>query len=219
MSHRLPDSLQAAVQAKPSVLNSAFTSAAQGFEIRQLRKTADLAIVYHATSSTDLLFHLVNTVKDGEQPWAATFGFSNAIELPGPLDHRTTDITGQVQWSNERGTVRAGYDGSFFSNNVQTLVWDNPLRVDRRCQAGPSQGRESLWPDNSTNGVSATTAWNLGKQTRVFGNLSFSKWSQDGALLPYTINTAASGLSARAGDRRRFGGRDRGVRRTELAPE
>ena len=157
---------------------------------RQLRKTADLAIVYHATNSTDLLFHLVNTIKDGEQPWAATFGFSNAIELPGPLDHRTTDITGQVQWSNERGTIRAGYDGSFFSNNVQTLVWDNPLRVeDGATGVGPSQGRQPLWPDNSTNGVSATTAWKLGKQTRVFGNLSFSKWSQDGALLPYTINT------------------------------
>ena len=138
---RLPDSLQAAVQATPSVLNSAITSAAQGVEIRQLRKTADFAIVYHATSSTDLLFRLVNTMKDGEQPWAATFGFSNAIELPGPLDHRTTDVTGQVQWSNERGTVRAGYDGSFFSNNVQTLVWDNPLRVDGRVpRVGPVAG-------------------------------------------------------------------------------
>jgi hypothetical protein len=43
--------------------------------------------------------------------------------------------------------------------------------------------------DNSTNGVSATTAWKLGKQTRVFGNLSFSKWSQNATLQPYTINT------------------------------
>jgi|KBSMisStandDraft_5_1062788.scaffolds.fasta_scaffold09879_3 MtrB/PioB family decaheme-associated outer membrane protein len=187
---RLPDSLQSAVQATPSLLNSAISSAAQGVEIRQLRKTADFAVVYHATTSTDLLFHLVNTMKSGEQPWAATFGFSNAIELPGPLDHRTTDITGQVQWSNERGTIRAGYDGSFFSNNVPTLVWDNPLRVqDGATGVGPSQGRMPLSPDNSTNGVSATTAWKLGKQTRVFGNLSFSKWSQDSALVPYTINT------------------------------
>ena len=134
------DSLQAAVQANPSVLNSALTSAAQGVEIRQLRKTANLAIVYHATSSTDLLFHLVNTMKDGEQPSAGTFGFSNAIEFPGPLDHRTTDITGQLQWSNERGTIRAGYDGSFFSNNIQTLVWDNPLRVqDGATGIGPAR--------------------------------------------------------------------------------
>ena len=150
---RLPDSLQSAVQATPSLLNSAISSAAQGVDIRQLRKTADFAVVYHATTSTDLLFHLVNTMKSGEQPWAATFGFSNAIELPGPLDHRTTDITGQVQWSNERGTIRAGYDGSFFSNNVPTLVWDNPLRVTGRATGvGPSQGRMPLSPDNSTNG-------------------------------------------------------------------
>src|SRR4029079_17954240 len=182
---RLPDSLQTAAQANPAALYNLISGTAQGVEIRQLRKTDELSVVYQDTSSTDLLFHLVNTMKDGEQPWAATFGFSNAIELPGPLDHRTTDVTGQVQWSNERGTIRAGYDGSFFSNNVQTLFWDNPLRVqDGATGIGPSQGRDSLWPDNSTNGVSATTAWKLGKQTRVFGNLSFSKWSQDGALVP-----------------------------------
>jgi len=186
---RLPDSLQTAAQANPAALYNLISGTAQGVEIRQLRKTADLSVVYHATSSTDLLFHLVNTMKDGEQPWAATFGFSNAIELPGPLDHRTTDVTGQVQWSNEHGTVRAGYDGSFFSNNVPSLVWDNPLRATD-VDGTSSQGRQALWPDNSTNGISATTAWNLSKRTRIFGNLSLSKWRQDTALLPFTINTA-----------------------------
>jgi MtrB/PioB family decaheme-associated outer membrane protein len=187
--YRVPDAVQTAVQANPAALYGAVTGAAVGQDIRQLRKTADLAVVYHATKSTDLLFHLVETMKSGEQPWAATFGFSNAIELPGPLDHRTTDITGQVQWSNEHGTIRAGYDGSFFSNNVPTLIWDNPSRATD-IAGTPSEGRESLWPDNSTNGVSATTAWNLSKRTRVFGNVSVSKWSQNTALLPFTINTA-----------------------------
>jgi MtrB/PioB family decaheme-associated outer membrane protein len=187
--YRLPAGLQNTVQANPAALYGAITSAATGVDVQQLRKTADLAVVYHATTSTDLLFHLVETMKSGEQPWAATFGFSNAIELPGPIDHRTTDITGQVQWSNERGTVRAGYDGSFFSNNVTSLVWDNPLRATD-IAGGPSDGRQALWPDNSTNGLSATTAWNLSKRTRVFGNISVSQWRQDAALLPYTINTA-----------------------------
>jgi MtrB/PioB family decaheme-associated outer membrane protein len=187
--YRLPDSLQSAVQANPASLYSAISSTATGVDIRQLRKTATLGVVYHATPSTDLLFHLVETMKSGEQPWGATFGFSNAIELPGPLDHRTTDITGQVQWSNPHGTVRAGYDGSFFSNNVTSLVWDNPLRATD-IAGGPSEGRQALWPDNSTNGLSATTAWNLSKRTRVFGNISVSQWRQDAALLPHTINTA-----------------------------
>lgn len=187
--YRIPDAVQAAIQGKQTSLYNGVTAIASNVDIRQLRKTTDIGVVYHATSSTDLIFHLVNTLKDGEQPWAATFGFSNAIELPGPLDHRTTDITGQVQWNNERGTIRAGYDGSFFTNNVPTLIWDNPLFV-KDANNSPSQGRDALWPDNSTNGFSATTAWNLSKKTRVFGNLSFSHWTQNAALLPQTINTA-----------------------------
>ena len=199
---RLPDSLQTAVQAKPSVLNSAIASAAQGVEIRQLRKTADFAVIYHATSSTDLLFHLVNTMKSGEQPWAATFGFSNAIELPGPLDHRTTDITGQVQWNTERGTIRAGYDGSFFSNNVPSLVWDNPLRAtDGASGVGPSQGREFALAGQldqrrvGDNGVESRQADQGLRQPVVF--------EMEPGRHPSAVHDqhGASGLSARAVDR------------------
>jgi MtrB/PioB family decaheme-associated outer membrane protein len=195
--YRIDDAAQTAVQNGQLSLYDAALSQATPFEIRQQRNVADFKLIYSASRDVDLIFHLVNTTKTGEQPWAASFGFSHAIELPGPLDHRTTDITGQVEWGNEKGVIRAGYDGSFFRNNVPTLVWDNPLRITDQTYSsayvagnGTSQGRESLWPDNSSNGVSATAAYNLPKHSRVFGNVSFSKWSQNQALLPHTINTA-----------------------------
>jgi MtrB/PioB family decaheme-associated outer membrane protein len=188
--YRLPDTLQAAVQGKQITLYNAITQSANTLEVRQRRDIADLSIVFSASKSVDFKFHLVETMKKGEQPWAATFGFSNAIELAGPLDHRTTDLSGVVEWGSERGTLRAGYDGSFFTNNVQTLVWDNPMFVTDSPTDGSSQGRQALWPDSSTNGFSVTAAYNLPHHTRAFGNASFSKWGQDGTLLPHTINSA-----------------------------
>ena len=59
-----------------------------------------------------------NTVKSGNQPWAGTFGFSNAVELPGPVDTRTTELGAALEWGNQRGSARVGYDGSFFRNNI-----------------------------------------------------------------------------------------------------
>jgi MtrB/PioB family decaheme-associated outer membrane protein len=195
--YRIDDGVQTAVQGKQLSLYNAVVGQALPFEIRQQRNIADFRLVYTLSKDVDLIFHLVNTTKTGEQPWAASFGFSHAVELPGPVDTRSTDVTGQVQWGNDKGSLTAGYDGSFFHNNVPTLIWDNPLRISDQTYAsayspgdGTSQGRESLWPDSSTNGVSATAAYNLPMHSRVFGNVNFSKWTQDNALLPHTINAA-----------------------------
>src|SRR5262249_1712515 len=161
------DPLQTAVQNKKVSLYTAMTQTATTLDVRQRRDIVDLSVVFSASRNLDFKFHLVENIKKGQQPWAASFGFSHAVELPAPIDHRTTDVRGIVEWGGERGTVRAGYDGSFFTNNIQTLVWDNPLRVTDQTYSsayttgdGTSQGRESLWPDSSTNGVSATAAYN-----------------------------------------------------------
>ena len=83
-----------------------------------------------------------NTQKSGEQPWAGSFGFSDAAELPVPVDTRTTDVGVAAEWNKGRGLVRVGYDGSFFSNNIPTLVWDNPLRSTDSPTSGPARGRD-----------------------------------------------------------------------------
>ena len=34
-----------------------------------------------------------------------------------------------LQWTNSRAMVRAAYNGSWFNNEADTLVWDNPIRL------------------------------------------------------------------------------------------
>ena len=101
--------------------------------------------------------------------------------------------------------VRLAWDGSFFDNRLDTLVWDNPIRATDFTNGllppdgpydpngysngnGPAQGRMSLAPSNSMNVVSAMGLYKMPRRTTVNGTLQFTNQSQDEALIPWTIN-------------------------------
>ena len=87
-----------------------------------------------------------NTLRDGTQPFGAGFGFTQAIEVAVPVDHRTTEFDTGLEFSNDRGFAKVNYDGSFFRNNVGDAhlgqsAADPPTRrpPDRRrgaCRSG-----------------------------------------------------------------------------------
>jgi MtrB/PioB family decaheme-associated outer membrane protein len=185
---RIDDAIQQGIQHKTLTLANAVTQA-QPFELRSQRDVLNFNLDYSATPHLDLSFLVRNTKKDGNQPWDGTFGFGNAVEFPVPIDTHTTDIGTALQWANDRGVVKVGYDGSFFRNNNPTIVWDNPLQFTDTT-AAPGQGRESLWPDSNMNAVSGSGVLNLGRNTHATAYLSVGDWSQDNILIPFTINSA-----------------------------
>jgi hypothetical protein len=95
-----------------------------------------------------------------------------------------------LEYSNDRGYARLAYDGSFFRNNVTTLVFDNPGRVSDSPTAGPVQGRMALWPNTEMNTVSASGGLKLPGHSRATAYISVGNMSNNAALLPFTINTA-----------------------------
>lgn len=93
--------------------------------------------------------------------------------------------------------LRVGYDGSWFDNSIQTLIWDNPLKFTDATFAGAysagtagAQGRMALWPTNTVHAVSAAGSVKLPAHTRATGTVTVGGWRQDEPLLPFTINTA-----------------------------
>jgi MtrB/PioB family decaheme-associated outer membrane protein len=185
---RLDDATQSTVQSGVSG-RTAFVPLAQTVELRSRRDVADVRLAYSATPRLDLRVAFTSTGRNGTQPWGAAFGQSNAVELAVPVDHRTHDMNATVEWSNTRGLARIAYDGSWFSNAVETLVFDNPLRLTDAAGA-PATGRVALWPDSTAHTVSATGSVTLPGRSRAFGYVSLGNWLQDQALLPYTINSA-----------------------------
>ena len=84
--------------------------------------------------------------------------------------------------------VRLDYWGSFFTNDIQTLTWDNPIRATDFNNGlappsgpydpsgysngnGPALGQAALWPSNNLNSVGATGMYKIAPRTTINGNL------------------------------------------------
>ena len=85
--------------------------------------------------------------------------------------------------------LRVAYNGSWFDNLADPLVWDSPLRLDDSRRA-PGRGRMSLWPSNSAQTISFGGYTKLAHKTQVTGFFSYGLWSNDEPLQPFTINSA-----------------------------
>ncbi|MEO8256478.1 MAG: MtrB/PioB family decaheme-associated outer membrane protein [Acidobacteriota bacterium] len=187
----LADSIQSGIQNRTLTLASALGGASV-FDLRTRRDVADFSLTYSANNNVDVNLTFRNTQKTGAYPWGGSFGISNAIatELPVPVDHRTTEFGTNLEYANDRGFARIGYDGSLFRNTVTTLTWDNPSRVADSPTAGPAQGRMALWPDTEMHTVSGAGGLNLPGGSHATAFLSVSSLTNNNPLLPYTINSA-----------------------------
>ncbi|HSL20992.1 MAG TPA: MtrB/PioB family decaheme-associated outer membrane protein [Vicinamibacterales bacterium] len=193
---RLDDAMRSAIQAGRSSV-SQFVGGARPLDLGSQRDTALFELAYNPTREVKVNLGVKHTRREGTYPQLAPFGFSDVTELVAPLDTRTTDVNGGIEWANARGMVRLGYEGSNFVNRVPTLVWDNPLKLTDSTASnnysnglGASRGRMAMPPDSRMQGISAAASAKLPANSRVTGNVTVGTWTQDAELLPVTINSA-----------------------------
>ncbi|MEW6322512.1 MAG: MtrB/PioB family outer membrane beta-barrel protein [Acidobacteriota bacterium] len=193
---RLEDTLQARNEAGTTTLRDYVNSTA-GFELRTRRDTSAINLVYSASRDVDLTFSVTSAQREGHIPYGAPFGFNNAVELPVPIDSRTTDASTMIEWANQKGLVSVGWDGSWYDNAIETLIWDNPLKInDSPAYAtaysdgrGPAQGRMALWPDSNQQYVHGTASVVTPGRGRLTGYFAVGQANQNAPLLPHTINS------------------------------
>lgn len=186
----LPTSVQLGIQNKTLTLASAVTGASV-FDTRSQRDVANGLVTYSATRNVDLSFTFKNTTKTGNQPFAGSFGISGAIatEFAVPLDHRTTEFGSKLEWADGTRHASVAYDGSFFRNNIPTLVWANPSLATDSATLGPASGRMSMWPNTDSNTVSAAVGTKLPGHSNANAYVSMATLSNNDPLLPFTDNT------------------------------
>lgn len=127
---------------------------------------------------------------------------SYVTETPQVTEYLTQDaglaVTLDKPWGNLRGSLHYNW----FRDQVKSLVFDNPFRVTDAVTAtvgtgaaatsvgGPAFGRMINPPDNqATSGAFGTTI-KLARNTRVTGDVSMSRMTQNDQLFPYITNTA-----------------------------
>lgn len=144
--------------------------------------------------------------RKGTRPIGASFGFSNVVELPEPIDHDTTDASFAGEWNGESSGLRFGYTHSLFRNDVSTLYWDNPFRATNASDpsaytapgagsiGGAAGGFMDLWPDNDAGTVFVAGRTRFAGTWYANGAVNYIRMRQDERLLPYTLNSAVVGI-------------------------
>lgn len=190
---RIEDTIQQQIQGGTSLRN--FEDQATRFDLRTNRKVGQADVKFAFDRSTDISLKVTNTTREGGIPFGATFGFSNAVEIPVPVDWRHTELQTALEWGNESGMLRIGWDGSTFDNNVESVTWDNPLRYGPDIAGTPSQGRMALWPGNTLTYLHGTGAVSLPGRSRLTGYVALGQGRSNEDLLPFTINTAIAPIA------------------------
>jgi MtrB/PioB family decaheme-associated outer membrane protein len=202
--YKLDYATRAAVQAGTAVAvpgspnqRTSFLGFYHPIDLKSLRDTIDGQFVFSPTEQVDLSFHVKTFTRQGTQPWGASYGFSQAVEIAAPVDNRTSDVEGKLEWGNQHGAVNVGFAHSQFDNHIQELVWDSPYRVTDTTASnayttgnGTSQGRLSLPPSNTEDTVSGTAVGRLAHRTTVAANFAVATLKQNGTIIPFTINMA-----------------------------
>ena len=189
----LDDATQRAIQSGQANLN-AYVPIAPQFDLRERRDIGRVDVVATPTPKLDVTASFTTQKHSGELPWGAGFGFSNDVEVPLPYDSRANDFTIGTEWTNTKNMLRVAYNGSWFDNLADPLVWDSPLRLDDVSTA-PGRGRMSLWPSNSAQTISFGGYTKLAHKTQVTGFFSYGLWSNDEPLQPFTINSALAPIA------------------------
>jgi MtrB/PioB family decaheme-associated outer membrane protein len=194
------DSIQQAIQsataistaARDAALTNALASAPTR-DLRSRRDIADFALVYSVNRDVDVKFNLKNSTRTGNNVQSFGFGTSPglipSVELGVPLDDRTTDLKGSIEYADQKAFLSLGYNGSWYNNNVPLLRFDNPMR-STDINGGTSIGQAALWPTNSSFAVNANGSYKVAPRTRANAGVSVGRWTQDEALPPATVNTA-----------------------------
>jgi MtrB/PioB family decaheme-associated outer membrane protein len=148
----------------------------------------------------------IHEARSGNRPFGGSFGFSNATEIPEPIDYDTTGAEIAGEFNTATSGLRLGYRHSQFRNNVSTVVWDNPFRLtgstDPNAYTAPGAGSingsalgfADLAADNDANLLFVNGRTRLGSWW-ASGAASYNRMTQDDPLLPYTLNPSIVGIN------------------------
>jgi MtrB/PioB family decaheme-associated outer membrane protein len=162
------------------------------FLTRTRRHIAQGGFEYEATPELTVRARIRHTDREGTIPFGGSFGHGSLVELPAPTRHRLSDVDAGAEFARNPWLLRAGYTGSWFHNDVTSVVFDNPFRaVD--IPTASSRGRLTLAPSSSHISVNGLASVRLPYRSRATAYASIGVLKDAGEpLVPQTINTAST---------------------------
>ena len=120
--------------------------------------------------------------KDGLKPMGTVSrntGADISTVIPDRIDTNTNQISLNLAFKGNRSFAQAVYYGSFFTNNVPSISWQNWA-----AQAGtPNANTISSTPSNDFNQFSATGGFNVSSTTKLIATGSYARNTQNVAFI------------------------------------
>ncbi len=219
MSDSLQQTLGTTVNATPTagrnvtfydaLLGPSF-AAANKVDITSTRKRGTATFDFAKKLPFDLSLTYMRELKSGyrgEEGGGVYSAVSSVVEIPGPLNEITQDISARVAKNFAKGNIHASFARNLYNNRAETLTVDNPFQwfdapyvtTPAPAVGGAAQARWINAPDNEASTGNIGFLLKFAKQTRLGGELSMGRWTQNAPFYPYTINSALrtpSGASA-----------------------
>jgi MtrB/PioB family decaheme-associated outer membrane protein len=116
-----------------------------------------------------------------------------AAIIPDLIDTDTTQVSSNVAYKGERGFLQAGYYGSFFTNQVTSMNWQN------WATAAGTMNQMSSTPSNAFNQMNGEGRYTFSPATRLFVNGAYGHNTQNDTFLtdastPVVPVTSLNGL-------------------------
>jgi len=108
-----------------------------------------------------------------------TSSFGNIVELPAPVDYRTSTASGEIGYNTKPVNFTVRYTVSQFTNNNQNLVWKNPFVTSQNFSETTTQPPDSEYKNLSIQGAARQLPWSGAVTFR--GN--YAKFNNDVSLL------------------------------------
>ena len=160
------------------------SAALTGRDIASDREILDLGFDVDAISNVTFFADYQRQQRDGVQIMGGSSFFQAAL-LPRVIDYETELVDAGLRYARGPLSLSAAWFGSFFTNNADSLTWDNPFGVFN------DQGRLALEPDNDFQQVSVSGTYVADSLNSVIAfTVATGQGEQDDDLLAYTLNSA-----------------------------
>jgi len=178
-----------------TAMMSALAANMKQFSVETKRKATSLGLTKQLTGGWDVAVNFKREDKDGTKLTGAPFQIAGAgsrgtLLAPEPINYTTDLFDATGRYTGEKLQMQVNYHLSQFKNSNQSLTFDN-LYYNPLSTVGGSTliGRLGQMPDNELHQISATGGYSFSKETRLSGNLSFGRLTQNEAFLPYITSS------------------------------
>lgn len=160
------------------------------------RRRMDLDYQHKLGSAWMLDVDFRHETKEGTRTLGAIFGHTagnpRGALLAAPVDWTTDTVEAMFNYSTSRIQFGVGAYASFFSNDENSLTFQNAYGYRTGWAPGveypDSYGRIALEPENSYLQFKTYGGINLSPSTRLTADFAYGKMEQDETLLPWTVN-------------------------------